>query len=165
MKKIMIKNKQLSEDWPVFFVAEIGINHNGNIDTAKELIDLASFCKCDAVKFQMRTIPLVYSEDELKTARPTPFGKTNGHLKNQLEFLEDDYKKIDSYCKNRGIMWTASPWDVSSLYRLMKFNPPFIKIASANVTDLILLLEACGTKKPFKKALVIACPSTAQVIP
>ena len=97
-----------------FVIAEIGINHNGDIDIAKNLIDGAVDAGCDAVKFQKRTIDLVYTKEELDKDRESPWGTTNREQKNGLEFTEDDYDQIDLYCKNAGIEWFASSWDLES---------------------------------------------------
>jgi len=132
-----------------FFTSEIGINANGHLDLAFRLIDMACNAGCDCVKFQMRFLPLVYSKKEMETPRVTPFGETNGDLKNQLEFSLKEYEKIDSYCKEKGILWTASPWDTVSVDKLMLFDPPYIKIASASVTDKNLLKAVCDTRKPI----------------
>ena len=120
-------------------IAEIGINHNGDIDIAKKLIDEAVESGCDAVKFQKRTVNIVYSELELAMQRENPFGPTNGDLKHALELGYEQYKVIDVYCKNKGIPWFASCWDESSVDFLEQFNPICYKIASASLTDDDLL--------------------------
>ena len=149
MKKIMIKNKQLSEDWPVFFVAEIGINHNGNIDTAKELIDLASFCKCDAVKFQKRTPDLCIPETQKNIYKDTPWGcLTYLNYKKKMEFNKKEYKVINDYCKKKDIMWFASPWDIPSVDFLRDFDVPCYKIPSSMLTNKKLLEKIRDTGKP-----------------
>lgn len=148
MKKIKIADKVVGAGEPVFVVAEIGINHNGNIDTAKKLIDVAVRAGCDAVKFQKRTIELVYTPEELAKPRENPFGLTNGDLKRGLEFGQEQYEEIDRYCKEKGIIWFASPWDVKSVDFLEKFNMPCYKIASASLTDDELLNRVKLTGKP-----------------
>ena len=122
-----------------FVVAEIGINHNGNLALAKELITAAKDCGADAVKFQKRTVDIVYSPDELAMDRESPFGTKNGDLKRGLEFGVAEYTEIDNYCSELGIIWTASCWDEGSVDFIQKFQPPFFKIASASLTDDDLL--------------------------
>ena len=95
----------------VFVIAEIGINHNGNVSLAKKIIDQSIIAGANAVKFQKRTIDLVYTPEDLARPRENPFGVTNGDLKWGLEFGLDDFKEIDRYCKNKGIDWFASCWD------------------------------------------------------
>ncbi len=119
----------------IFIIAEIGINHNGDINIAKKLIDGAVFAGCDAVKFQKRTIDLVYTKDVLDTLRESPWGKTTRQQKEGLEFGEKEYDEIDSYCKERGITWFASAWDVESQKFLKKYNLKINKIASAMLTN------------------------------
>lgn len=148
-KKIKIGEKLVGDGEPVFIIAEIGINHNGDIKNAKKLIDMAVFAGCDAVKFQKRTIELVYTKEELEKPRENPFGPTNGDLKRGLEFGEKEYKEIDDYCKQRNIMWFASPWDIKSVEFLEKFNIPCYKIASASLTDDELLKRVKLTGKPI----------------
>ena len=98
----------------VFITAEIGINHNGDIDIAKQLIDMAKKCDCNAVKFQKRTVEKVYSKDVLDTPRESPWGTTNREQKLGLEFTEKEYDEIDAYCKQVKIDWYASSWDIDS---------------------------------------------------
>src|SRR3990172_4695070 len=105
---VKIGNKLVGNGQPVFIVAEIGINHNGSLEIAKKLIDLAGANGCDAVKFQKRTIDVVYTPEELAKPRENPFGSTNGDLKRGLEFGEKEYKEIDRYCKEKDILWFAS---------------------------------------------------------
>lgn len=124
---------------PCYIVAEIGINHNGSLDLAKQLIDAAVLAGCDAVKFQKRTVELVYSPEELARPRENPFGPTNGDLKRGLEFEYPRYAEIDKYCKHKGIDWYASCWDKGSVDFMEQFNPPCYKIASASLTDDSLL--------------------------
>lgn len=115
-------------------VAEIGINANGSLDIAKQLIDMAIECGCDAVKFQKRTIDLVYTPEELARPRESPWGHTNGDQKRGLEFNEMEYGEIDYYCGQVGIDWFASAWDIPSLEFLRQYNCPYNKIASAMLT-------------------------------
>lgn len=136
---VQIGNKQVGEGFPCFITAEIGINHNGSLETAKKLIDVAALSGCDAVKFQKRTIDIVYSREELAKPRENPFGPTNGDLKRGLEFGETQYKEIDRYCREKGILWFSSCWDEKSVDFMEAFNTPCYKIASASVTDDNLL--------------------------
>lgn len=126
----------------VYVVAEIGINHNGNIDTALELMRTAKRCGADAVKFQKRTIELVYTPEELAKPRESPFGTTNGDLKRGLEFSFEEYQQIDRICKEVGLDWSASPWDVPSVHFLAQMGVPWIKVPSALLTNEELL-QAC----------------------
>jgi len=133
-------------------IAEIGINHNGDLDIAKKLIDVAKFAGCDYVKFQKRTISQVYTKEELDAPRESPWGTTNGEQKYGLEFDIHEYGEIDSYCKSKGIKWFASPWDSLSVGFLENFDLPFIKIASPSLTDKGIL-EAC---KIYKKPVILS---------
>jgi N-acetylneuraminate synthase len=133
---------------PCYVVAEIGINHNGDLEIAKRLIDVAVGAGCEAVKFQKRTVNVVYSPAELERPRESPFGTTNGELKRGLEFGKDEYREIDAYCKQKGIVWFASPWDEASVDFLEQFAVPCHKIASASLTDDALLRHIRKTGKP-----------------
>ena len=150
MKRVVqIGNKITGDGQPCYIVAEIGINHNGSLDTAKKLIDVAADSGCDAVKFQKRTIDIVYSPADLARPRENPFGPTNGDLKRGLEFGLDEFKKIDNYCNNRGIDWFSSCWDEDSVDFIQQFNPPAYKIASASLTDDNLLKHHRKYGKPI----------------
>ena len=138
-KTVQIGNKTVGGDNPCYIIAEIGINHIGKIEIAKKLIDAAMESGCDAVKFQKRTIEVVYTEEELATPRENPFGTTNGDLKRGLEFGQDEYTEIDKYCKEKGIDWFASCWDEGSVDFIEQFSPTCYKIASASLTDDNLL--------------------------
>lgn len=148
-KKVKIGEKLVGDGEPVFVTAEIGINHNGDINLAKKLVDAAVEAGCDAVKFQKRTIELVYTPEELARPRENPFGPTNGDLKRGLEFGEKEYSEIDRYCKEKGILWFASAWDSKSVDFLEKFNVPCHKVASAMLTDDELLKKFRATGKPI----------------
>jgi len=130
-----------------YIIAEIGINHNGSVETAIELIQAAKQAGCDAVKFQKRTISIVYSPEELARPRESPFGHTNGDLKHGLEF-GDEYARIDPYCKSINMPWFASCWDLPSVEFIDQFDPPYHKIASACLTDDVLLRAVRSTDKP-----------------
>ncbi len=132
----------------VFISADVGINHNGDIEIAKKLIDGAIFAGCDAVKFQKRTIGEVYTEEELDKPRESPWGVTNRDLKSRLEFGKREYDEIDGYCKEKGIEWFASAWDIDSQIFLRKYNCTYNKVASAMLTHKELL-EAITEEKKY----------------
>ena len=123
----------------VFLIAEIGINHNGCLETTKKLIDGASLAGCDAVKFQKRTIDVVYEKQDLDRPRESPWGSTNREQKNGLEFGKKEYDEIDAYCKEKGIEWFASAWDIDSQYFMRQYDLKYNKVASAMLTDRKLL--------------------------
>ena len=148
-KTITIGSQKVGDGYPCFIIAEIGINHNGSVDLAKKMIDIAVTTGCDAVKFQKRTVDIVYTPEELAKERKSVFGNTNGDLKRGLEFGENEYKEIDSYCKEKGIMWFASCWDEQAVDFIDKFNPPCYKIASASLTDDNLLKYTKSKGKPI----------------
>ena len=125
----------------IFIIGEIGINHNGNMEIAKNLIDVAVESGADAVKFQKRTIDKVYTESFLSSYRESPWGTTQRDQKEGLEFNEEEYKEIDSYCKAKGIIWFASAWDLESQSFLKNFNLFYNKIASAMIVYDELLHE------------------------
>jgi len=131
----------------VFICAEIGINHNGDIEIAKKLIDVAVTSGCDAVKFQKRTIKEVYSKEILDTLRESPWGTTNRDQKLGLEFEKNEYDIIDKYCKSKNIEWFASSWDIDSQYFLKQYNLKYNKIASAMLTHKKLLEIVASEKK------------------
>lgn len=147
--RVKIGNKFIGEDEPCFVVAEIGINHNGSVDIAKQLIGWAYRAGCDAVKFQKRTVDVVYTPEELAKPRESPFGTTNGDLKRGLELSLDEYKEIDNYCKGIGILWFASCWDEASVDFIEQFTPPCYKIASPCLTDDNLLKHTRAKGKPI----------------
>ena len=123
----------------VFFTAEIGINHNGDLEMAKKLIDVAVEAGCDAVKFQKRTVEKVYSKEVLDTPRESPWGKTTREQKLGLEFGKNEYDTIDKYCKEKNIAWYASSWDIDSQLFLQNYNLKHNKVASAMLTNHKLL--------------------------
>lgn len=148
-KMVKIADKIIGNDQPCYIIAEIGINHNGLVEIAKKLIDVAVDAGCDAVKFQKRTVEIVYTPEELAKPRENPFGSTNGDLKRGLEFGVEQYREIDKYCKMKGIVWFVSCWDEKSLEFMREFDPPCYKIASASITDDNLLKQHKKEKKPI----------------
>jgi len=148
MSPIGIGNKLVGDDQPCFIVAEIGINHNGDVDLARRLISVALAAGCNAVKFQKRTVEVVYTPEELAKPRENPFGPTNGDLKYGLEFEQEEYEEIDAFCKSVKMLWFASPWDEASVDFLERFHIPAYKIASASLTDDSLLRHVRATGKP-----------------
>jgi len=130
-----------------FIIAEIGINHNGDMNICKQLIDLAVSAGCDAVKFQKRDIESVYSKDFLELFRESPWGKTQRDQKMGLEFNKEQYQEIDDYCKKKNIDWFASAWDLKSQKFLRQFNCKFNKIASAMIVNEELLKLVAEEKK------------------
>ena len=148
-KFVKVGNKVIGDGYPCFIIAEIGINHNGSVKLAKQMIDIAVTTGCDAVKFQKRTVDVVYTQEELAKERKSIFGTTNGDLKKGLEFGYEQYSEIDEYCKEKGIMWFASCWDEQSVDFIEQFNPPCYKIASASITDDNLLKYTKAKGKPI----------------
>lgn len=131
----------------VFIIAEIGINHNGDIKLAKKLIAKAKDSGCDAVKFQKRTVEKIYSKEELDKFRESPWGTTNREQKNGLEFGDKQYREIDEYCRKIGIEWFASAWDEESQLFLRRYETKFNKVASAMLTDRSFLEMVASEKK------------------
>ena len=131
----------------IYLIAEIGINHNGDLEIAKKLIDNAKDAKFDSVKFQKRTIEKVYTKEALDAPRESPWGTTNREQKEALEFNLGEYEEIDEYCRYKKIDWFASAWDLESLDFLEKFNLKFHKIASAMIVDKIFLRAVAKKKK------------------
>ena len=132
-----------------YIIAELGINHQGSLETALQLIDAAKEAGCDAVKFQARTIELVYTPAELAAPRDSVFGTTNGDLKRGLEFSVDQFRVIDAYCHDRAMDWSASCWDVQSVDRIAAFSHPWLKIPSALITNDELLRAYRDTALPI----------------
>jgi N-acetylneuraminate synthase len=153
MNSITIGKRKVGNGYPCYIIAEIGINHNGDVHIAKKLIDMAAFAGCDAVKFQKRTIDVVYTPEELAKPRENPFGTTNGDLKRGLEFGLKEYKEIDKYCKAKKIAWFASCWDEGAVDFIDQFNVPCYKIASASLTDDGLLKYTRAKGKP----IILSC--------
>jgi len=148
MTEVKIGKKLVGGRNPCYAIAEIGINHNGDIDLCKKLIDVAVSAGADAVKFQKRTVDVVYTPAELARPRENPFGPTNGDLKLGLEFGYEQYAEIDRYCREQGVDWFASCWDEASVDFIDQFNPPAYKIASASLTDDDLLRHTRAKGKP-----------------
>lgn len=130
-----------------FITAEIGINHNGDLQLAKRLIDVAVVAGCDAVKFQKRTVDKVYTKEYLDGPRKSPWGETQRAQKEGLEFGKAQYDEIDRYCKEKGIAWFASAWDVDSQIFLRQYNLKYNKVASAMLTNDALLQEIASEGK------------------
>ena len=130
----------------IFFIAEIGINHNGDLKICKKLIDLASSAGCNAVKFQKRDIETVYSKEYLDSFRESPWGKTQRDQKMGIEFNENEYREIDNYCKEKKREWFASAWDLKSQEFLNNFNCKYNKIASAMLVNIELLKKVAEEK-------------------
>ncbi|HEX3745483.1 MAG TPA: N-acetylneuraminate synthase family protein [Bryobacteraceae bacterium] len=146
---VRIGSRWVGEGYPCYIIAEIGINHNGDIDLARRLISVAVAAGCDAVKFQKRTVDVVYTPEELAKPRENPFGPTNGDLKRGLEFSYDDYRLIARYCREVKMPWFASCWDEASVDLIDQFDPPCFKIASASLTDDALLRHTRSKGKPI----------------
>ena len=134
-------------DQYTYIIGEIGINHNGSIETAKKLIDMAKDANCDAVKFQKRDLDIVYGEEILNQKRESPWGTTQRDQKSHLEFNYAEYQEIDDYCKNKGIEWSASAWDKNSQNFLRNFQLPFNKIASAMLSNTDFVNHVASEKK------------------
>jgi len=130
-----------------FFIAEVGINHNGDLNIAKRLVDAAVSAGCDAVKFQKRSIDIVYTADLLAQPRQSPWGTTQREQKEGLEFTPSDYDQIDAYCRDQGIAWFASAWDIPSQSFLASYNLAYNKVASAMMTHLTFLKAVADERK------------------
>jgi N-acetylneuraminate synthase len=131
----------------IYIIAEIGINHNGDMSIAKQLIDAASSAGFDAVKFQKRTVSKVYTKEFLDSPRESPWGKTQRDQKEGLEFSLEDYEEINSYCKEKRIQWSASAWDIDAQLFLQQFNCAFNKVASPMLGHIPLLKLIASEKK------------------
>ena len=149
-------------EFKTYIIAEIGINHNGSLDNALKLIDIAASAGCDAVKFQKRSPEDCVPHSQKYVPKNTPWGKmTYINYKHRMEFSEDEYNTIDDHCKDRKIEWSASAWDLSSLHFLSKYNLPFIKIPSAKLTDTSLL---AGAVQSFEKVMISTGMSTIKEV-
>jgi len=147
---VKIGSHHVGPGHPCYVIAEIGINHNGEVDTAKKLIDVALEAGCQAVKFQKRTPEISTPEAQKNVMRETPWGEmTYLDYKRRIEFGDDEYREIGRYCESLGIDWFASPWDVPSVEFLERHNVIAHKVASASVTDVELLEALKATGKPI----------------
>jgi sialic acid synthase SpsE len=145
--KVSVGKKAIGAGEPVYIIAEIGINHNGDIEIAKQLMDVAIETGCDAVKFQKRTPEICVPEEQKSIPRETPWGSmTYFEYKKRIEFEQKEFEQIDAYAKKIGIDWFASPWDVPSVDFLEGFNVPCQKVASACLTDSELLTAINKTR-------------------
>ena len=133
----------------VYIIAELGINHQGSLETACRLMEAAKEAGCEAVKFQKRTVEAVYTEEELARPRESIYGTTNGDLKRGLEFSASEYERIDRECGRLNLDWSASCWDRESVETIAQFQPPWLKIPSALITDLELLRAYRATGIPL----------------
>lgn len=148
-REIKVGNKFIGDGHPVFIVGEIGINHNGDIEIAKKMIEGAKKAGCDAVKFQKRTPELCVPKDQWNLERDTPWGRiTYIEYRHKVEFGEKEYAEIDRYCKELDIMWFASCWDEPSVDFIEQFNPSIYKTPSASLTDFELLKKHKALNKP-----------------
>ncbi len=142
--------KTVGEGHEPYFIAEIGINHNGDLEIAKKLIDASFAIGWDCVKFQKRTPDLAVPESQKGVLRQTPWGEmTYLDYKKRIEFGKNEYDYIDKYCAEKPISWTASPWDLPSLEFLIQYDIPFIKLASATNGNIDLIKRACESGKPI----------------
>lgn len=153
MAEVKIGNKYIGDGHPVYIIAEIGINHNGSLEIAKKLIDAAILAGCDAVKFQKRTPELAVPKDQWHKMRETPWGYISYiEYRHKVEFGHNEYQEIDDYCKQKGITWFASVWDVNSVKFLEEYNPVIYKVPSAALTDKELL----GALKEIGKPIMLS---------
>ena len=149
-REIKLGNRRIGDGHPAFIIAEIGINHNGDLDIAKKMIDGAVHAGADAVKFQKRTPDVATPPDQQKQMRETPWGYiTYLEYRYKVEFNEDQYCEIDKYCREKGIAWMVSVWDEPSVDFMEKFDTPAYKIPSASLTDAKLIRKARSTGKPL----------------
>ncbi|MCU0734072.1 MAG: N-acetylneuraminate synthase family protein [Methylotetracoccus sp.] len=147
---VQIGNRAIGEGLPVYVIAEVGINHNGSVETAKRLIKGAKDAGADAVKFQKRTPELCVPKDQWNHERDTPWGRIRYiEYRRHMEFGVEQYAEIDAYCRALDIAWTASCWDEPSVDFIEQFEPPFYKMASASLTDHALLRKARATGRPL----------------
>ena len=150
MREVEIVGKKVGDEHPCYVLAEIGINHNGDLDLAKRLVDAAVQAGCNAVKFQKRTPELCVPEAQRQVMRETPWGiMPYIEYRHRVEFSEDEYDAIDKHCRENAIPWFASCWDLPSLQFFRRFNPPAYKIPSALITDMELLSACRETGKPL----------------
>jgi N-acetylneuraminate synthase len=149
-REIKIGSRLVGDGHPAYIIAEIGINHNGDLDVAKKMIDAAVHAGVDAVKFQKRTPEVSTPPEQQKQMRETPWGYiTYLDYRYKVEFGEAEYREIDRHCKEKGITWLASVWDEQSVDFLSQFEPPAYKVPSASLTDHNLLRHVRKTGKPM----------------
>ena len=151
----------------IYIIAEIGINHNGDLDVAKKLIKGAKDAGADAVKFQKRTIDLVYTQEVLGAPRESPWGKTQREQKEGLEFGQSEYEEINRFCKKLEIEWYASAWDIESQMFLRQFDLKYNKVASAMLTNMPLLEKISEEILRLCKGVIacaLALPSKGKLI-
>jgi N-acetylneuraminate synthase len=149
-KYVEIAGRPIGEGYPVYIIGEVGINHNGDLNIAKKMIDAAVLAGCDAVKFQKRTPELCVPQHQRNVMRKTPWGTmTYLDYRYRVEFEEDEYYAIDRYCKEKEIAWFASCWDIPSVEFMEQFQPVCYKIASAAITDRDLLVAHRKTGRPI----------------
>ena len=161
-KEIRIGNRTIGDGNPVYIIAEIGVNHNGDLDTAKQMILSAKETGADAVKFQKRTPELCVPEDQRDIMRETPWGYISYMAyREKVEFGQAEYKEIDRFCREIGIDWFVSVWDEGSVDFIEQFNPACYKLPSASLTDHNLLRKARETRKPI---IISTGMSTAEQI-
>ena len=150
MNTVKIADKLVGDNQPCFIIAEIGINHNGDLQVAKRLIDASFAIGWNCVKFQKRTPEIAVPEAQKGVMRETPWGEmTYLEYKKRIEFEKEEYDYIDNYCSQKPIVWTASPWDMPSLEFLLQYDLPFIKMASASNGNKEMLIEACKSGIPI----------------
>lgn len=148
-KPVKLGSRLVGDGEPCLFIGEIGINHNGDLDLCRRLIAASAGAGCEAVKFQKRTVEVVYDAADLARPRENPFGPTNGDLKRGLELGVEAYDAIADLCLAEGMAWTASCWDEGSVDFMERYSPPFYKIASASLTDDGLLRHHRSTGRPL----------------
>ena len=149
-REIKIGNRMVGDGYPAYVIAEIGINHNGDLGIAKQMIDAAVHAGADAVKFQKRTPDVATPLEQQNQMRETPWGYiTYLEYRYKVEFNEEQYCEIDKYCQEKGIAWMVSIWDEPSVDFMQKFDTPAYKIPSASLTDVNLIRKARATGKPL----------------
>ena len=149
-REIKIGDRLVGDGHPAYIVGEIGINHNGDLEVAKQLIDLAKWAGADAVKFQKRTPEIATPDDQKDKMRETPWGYISYlEYRYKVEFEEEEYRQIDEHCKAKGMDWFLSPWDEPSVDFTEAFNPPAYKVPSASLTDHSLLKHLKATGRPI----------------
>ena len=149
-REVKLGNRMVGDGHPAFVIAEIGINHNGDLGIAKQMIDAAVHAGADAVKFQKRTPDIATPPEQRNQMRETPWGYiTYLDYRYKVEFNEDQYCEIDKYCQEKGIAWMVSVWDESSVDFMEKFDTPAYKIPSASLTDVKLIRKARATGRPL----------------